>query len=70
MQDYNNYVKCINKIYECLATMKAKWNDQDNCNYIESIDEYKEMVIRNAEIFKKEAPKTSPNNANMEALGK
>lgn len=52
MQEYKQYVQAINKIYECLNIMKAKWDDQDNHNYIESIEEYKQIVIKYAEAFK------------------
>ena len=52
MQEYKQYVQAINKIYECLNIMKAKWNDQDNHNYIESIEEYKQIVIKYADTFK------------------
>ncbi len=53
MQEYKEYVQAVNKIYEQLNIMKTKWNDQDNHNYIESIEEYKPVVIKYADSFKK-----------------
>ncbi len=53
MQEYKYYVQAINKIYEYLNIMKSKWNDQDNHNYIESIEEYKSVVVKYADSFKK-----------------
>ncbi len=53
MEDYKKYVQAVNKIYEYLNIMKSKWNDQDNHNYIESIEEYKPIVIKYADDFKK-----------------
>ena len=53
MQEYKEYVRAVNKIYEQLNIMKTKWNDQDNHNYIESIEEYKPVVIKYANSFKK-----------------
>ena len=55
MSDYNQYVTSINKIFDYLAKMKAGWNNLDNQNYIESIEEYKQTVINNAEVLKKTA---------------
>jgi hypothetical protein len=46
--------------------MKVGWNSQDNLNYIESIEEYKQVVASNAEIFK--TPVQEESN-NLEALG-
>lgn len=70
MSDYNNYVQAINKIYECLAKMKSKWNDQDNYNYIESIEVYKDTVIKNANAFDSTSSSITPkNDVQMEELG-
>ena len=63
MSDYNAYVTSINKIFDYLNKMKAGWSSLDNKNYIESIEEYKQIVIENAEKFKTEAKE------NLEALG-
>ncbi len=65
MLNYNNYVDAINKIFEYLEIMKKEFDDQDNLNYIASIEEYKDAIISNAELLKgtKEKPKR------VEALG-
>ena len=55
MSDYNDYITAVNKIFDYLAKMKVGWNNQDNMNYIESIEEYKDKVINNAEKFKQQA---------------
>lgn len=57
MSEYNQYITSINKIFDYLAKMKMGWNGQDNLNYIESIEEYKQTVINNVSAFKKETPK-------------
>ena len=63
MSDYNAYVTSINKIFDYLSKMKTGWSSLDNKNYIESIEEYKQILIENAEKFKTEAKE------NLEALG-
>ena len=37
MNEYNQYVTAINKIFDYLAKMKVGWNSLDNRNYIEKI---------------------------------
>ena len=70
MSDYNQYVTSINKIFDYLAKMKAGWNNLDNLNYIESIEEYKQTVINNADTFKNTKVEKKSNKAsNLEALG-
>ena len=52
--------------------MKAGWNSIDNINYIESIEEYKQIVVNNVEQFKKQASAPPANNEiqeSLEALG-
>lgn len=56
MTDYNDYITAVNKIFDYLAKMKAGWNNTDNMSYIESIEEYKDKVISNAEKFKQATP--------------
>ena len=69
MSEYNQYVTAVNKIFDYVSKMKAGWNGQDNINYIESIEEYKQAVIANANLFKtKMPPKPENNNQNMEVL--
>lgn len=62
MSDYNQYVTSINKIFDYLAKMKAGWNNQDNLNYIESIEEYKSIVANSASIFKEATPQKLGND--------
>ena len=50
--------------------MKAGWNNLDNLNYIESIEEYKQTVINNADTFKNTKVEKKSNKAsNLETLG-
>ena len=51
MSDYNQYITAVNKIFDYLEKMKAGWNNLDNINYIESIEEYKQIVVNNVEIL-------------------
>lgn len=59
MDDYNSYVTAVNKIFDYLEKMKAGWDNQDNRNYISSIEEYKNVVISKAGEMKK-PPKIQP----------
>ena len=61
MSEYNQYVTAVNKIFDYLAKMKAGWKSMDNENYISSIEEYKQAVIKGAEKFKNPS---SPNPEN------
>ena len=63
MSDYNAYVTSVNKIFDYLSKMKTGWSSLDNKNYIESIEEYKQVVIQNANNFKTEVVEQ------VEALG-
>lgn len=65
MNNYNNYVDAINKIFEYLEIMKKEYDDQDNLNYISSIEEYKDAIISNADLLKGNKPKPRK----VEALG-
>lgn len=65
MNNYNSYVDAINKIFEYLEIMKKEFDDQDNLNYIASIEEYKDAIISNAELLKGSKPK----KMKVEALG-
>ncbi len=74
MQEYNQYVTAINKIFDYLEKMKAGWKSMDNENYIGNIEEYKQIVITEAENFKgKAAPAPAQLEEapaeNLEALG-
>ena len=56
MSEYNQYVTAINKIFYNLEKMKAGWNYLDNLNYIDSVEEYKQIVASKADEFKKAKP--------------
>ncbi|MBQ9019666.1 MAG: hypothetical protein IJ097_05090 [Bacilli bacterium] len=66
MSEYNEYVTAVNKIFDYLSKMKTGWNSLDNKNYIESIEEYKSIVVSEADKFK-EPPQN--NIESLEALG-
>ena len=53
MSEYNQYVTAINKVFYNLEKMKTGWDDLDNLNYIESVEEYKQIVVSKANEFKK-----------------
>jgi hypothetical protein len=65
MSDYNAYVTSVNKIFDYLSKMKVGWSSLDNKNYIESIEEYKQVVVQNADKFKNEVQESK----SLEALG-
>lgn len=69
MSEYNEYVTAVNKIFDYLTKMKTGWNSLDNHNYIENIEQYKQTVISNVELFKKNAPSQHNNTESLEALG-
>ena len=77
MTDFNQYVTSINIIFDYLSKMKAGWSSIDNINYIESIEEYKQIVASSAEKLKGTAAPAAPakleeNNETddkLEALG-
>ena len=60
MDEYNKYVTAINKIFGHISTMKVNWPDQDNLNYIESIEEYKTAVKESVENLKKNSTSPKP----------
>ena len=66
MSEYNEYVNSINKIFELLSKMREGYQNQDNLNYIESIEEYRDIIIDNAKIFQENS---SIEQKNLEALG-
>ena len=67
MNEYSQYVTTVNKIFDYLEKMKAGWDSLDNLNYIESVEEYKNAVIKYAEVFK--TPKPIPMTGELETLG-
>ncbi len=66
MSDYNKYVLAVNKIFDCITKMKTNWTSQDNINYIETIEEYRQIVIDDAKSFSEKEVKDS---ALVEELG-
>ena len=68
MSEYNSYVSAINKIFEDLDKMKSNWNNQDNHNYIHSIEEYKQLVSNVSDLIKNNDPVPKKGN-DMEVLG-
>ena len=67
MSEYNEYVTAINKIFDYLAQMKAGWNSLDNHNYIESIEEYRQIVTNASTLIKNSSSSKEPEK--MEVLG-
>ena len=66
MNQYNEYVKAVNKIFEIVTKMKTSWKTQDNINYVDSIEEYKQSVIDNAKKFE---AASGPAPQQLEELG-
>ena len=69
MSEYNQYVTAVNKIFDHLSKMKANWTNSDNLSYIESIEEYKEVVINSVNLFNKTPSLPKTKSENLEALG-
>ena len=42
MSEYEQYVQAVNKIYGYLEAMKKVWTDQDNINYLDNLETYKQ----------------------------
>lgn len=54
MSEYEQYVQSINKIFEIITKMKVLLPEQDNISLIESIEQYKQVVIANGNLFSNE----------------
>lgn len=65
MTEYEQYVQSVNKIFEIITKMKVLLPEQDNISLIESIEQYKQAVITNANLFSND--KVTSND--VEALG-
>lgn len=52
MNNYNEYVNAINKIFELISITKSKIKDIDNINYIDNIEVYKDAVVKEAQVIK------------------
>ena len=50
MNDYNDYVSAVNKIFDYLNKMRTGWNSQDNISHIENIEEYKRNAVMRNEL--------------------
>lgn len=66
MSEYEQYVQSVNKIYGYLEAMKKVWTDQDNINYLDNLETYKQIVINNANLFD---PNKQVTTQRMEELG-
>lgn len=66
MSEYEQYVESVNKIFELINKMKEALPEQDNQNLIENIEQYKQVVVNNANIFSKQNNSLSQE---VEALG-
>ncbi len=67
MSEYNQYITAINKIFDYLSKMKVGWTGVDNINYIENIEEYKNIVVNSLNLFT-ENPEVTNDNV-QEVLG-
>lgn len=67
MSEYNQYITAINKIFDYLSKMKVGWTGADNINYIENIEEYKNIVVNSLNLFT-ENPEVTNDNV-QEVLG-
>jgi len=56
MNNYNEFITTVNKVFELIGVTKEKIKDPDNQNYIASIEEYKENVKKYAAVLKTGAP--------------
>ncbi len=45
MSEYNEFVTAINKIFSSITTMKNKYTDKDNIEYLEKLISYQQQVI-------------------------
>lgn len=52
MNNLEKYQQEINTIYSCLEKLSNTWTNQDNINYINNINEYKEDAINFANSIK------------------
>lgn len=65
MSEYEQYVQSVNRIFEIINRMKSLLPDQDNLSLIENIEQYKQVVITNANLFSNQKVQKSE----VEALG-
>lgn len=65
MSEYEQYVQSVNRIFEIINRMKLLLPEQDNLSLIENIEQYKQVVITNANLFSNQKVQ----NNEVEALG-
>lgn len=61
MNNYEKYVTEVNNIFSILEQLKKGWNNEDNLNFIEDINEYKDSVIKTATFLQKQNNKETDN---------
>ena len=59
MNDYEKYVTEVNNIFAILEKLKNKCTNNDNLDSIETINEYKNSVIKTATFLQKQVKKVS-----------
>lgn len=52
MNNLDIYKQQINVIFSCLEKLKNSWTNQDNINFINNLNEYKEDVINFSNLIK------------------
>ena len=62
MNNIEIYQKEINNIFSCLKKLKDNYSNQDNINYINNLEEYKEDAIMFLNLIKKEDSKVGDNS--------
>lgn len=53
MSDYEKYVTEVNRIFSLLEKLKNNWTNNDNLNFIDDINEFKNVVIGGANYLDK-----------------
>ena len=54
MNEYETYVKAVNKIFAMWEKLKNNWTNNDSLNHIEEINKYKRAVIKGANILERQ----------------
>jgi len=73
MNEYNAYITAVNKIFDYISKMRTGWSSKDNISYIDSIEEYKQLVVNTLNTFKTSPPNPTDQqnvntNTNVEGL--
>jgi len=53
MSDYEKYVTEVNRIFSLLEKLKNNWTNNDSLNFIDDINEFKNVVIGGANYLDK-----------------